>query len=53
MYGSDQAASLEPLGVMQLGRYARTLESAMGDGIKRILPEEEAIAAKLRAHLRS
>ena len=52
MYGSDQAASVEPLGVMQLGRYTRTLESAMGDGIKRILPEEEAIAAKLRAHLK-
>jgi N-acetylneuraminate synthase len=51
MYGSDQAASLEPLGVMQLGRYVRILESALGDGIKRILPEEEKIALKLRAHL--
>jgi N-acetylneuraminate synthase len=51
MYGSDQAASVEPLGVMQLGRYVRTLEMALGDGIKRILPEEEKIAAKLRAHL--
>lgn len=51
MYGSDQAASVEPLGVMQLGRYVRTLEKALGDGIKRILPEEEKIAAKLRAHL--
>jgi N-acetylneuraminate synthase len=52
MYGSDQAASVEPLGVMQLGRYIRTLEQAMGDGVKRILPEEEIIAAKLRAHLK-
>jgi N-acetylneuraminate synthase len=51
MYGSDQAASVEPLGVMQLGRYVRSLELAMGDGVKRILPEEEKIAAKLRAHL--
>jgi N-acetylneuraminate synthase len=52
MYGSDQAASVEPLGVMQLGRYVRSLELAMGDGVKRILPEEEKIAAKLRAHLK-
>jgi N-acetylneuraminate synthase len=52
MYGSDQAASVEPLGIMQLCRYVRILETAQGDGVKRILPEEEKIAAKLRAHLR-
>jgi N-acetylneuraminate synthase len=52
MYGSDQAASVEPLGVLQLGRYVRSLELALGDGVKRILPEEEKIAAKLRAHLK-
>ncbi|MDR1298077.1 MAG: N-acetylneuraminate synthase family protein [Deltaproteobacteria bacterium] len=52
MYGSDQAASVEPLGVMQLSRYVRTLEIARGDGVKRILPEEEAVAAKLRAHIK-
>jgi N-acetylneuraminate synthase len=51
MYGSDQPASVEPLGVMQLGRYIRTLEVAGGDGVKRILPEEEIIAAKLRTHI--
>jgi N-acetylneuraminate synthase len=51
MYGSDQAASVEPLGIMQLGRYVRSLQMALGDGIKRILPEEEKIASKLRAHL--
>jgi N-acetylneuraminate synthase len=51
MYGSDQAASVEPLGVMQLGRYVRNLELAWGDGIKRILPEEAKVAAKLRMHL--
>jgi N-acetylneuraminate synthase len=53
MYGSDQAASVEPLGVVQLGRYTRILEKAVGDGVKRILPEEEKIAAKLRAHLKT
>jgi N-acetylneuraminate synthase len=52
MYGSDQPASVEPLGVMQLGRYVRTLEKALGDGVKRILPEEEKIASKLRAHIK-
>ncbi|MDR2350503.1 MAG: N-acetylneuraminate synthase family protein [Deltaproteobacteria bacterium] len=52
MYGSDQPASVEPLGVMQLGRYVRTLERALGDGVKTILPEEEKIAAKLRAHIK-
>jgi N-acetylneuraminate synthase len=51
MYGSDQAASVEPLGIMQLCRYVRILEAAQGDGVKRILPEEEKIAAKLRAHI--
>lgn len=51
MYGSDQAASVEPLGFTQLCRYVRILEKAQGDGVKRILPEEEKVAAKLRAHL--
>lgn len=51
MYGSDQAASVEPLGLSQLCRYVRILEVAKGDGVKRILPEEEKIAEKLRAHL--
>lgn len=51
MYGSDQAASLEGAGITQLCRYTRILESALGDGKKRILPEEELIAKKLRGHL--
>lgn len=51
MYGSDQPASLEGAGITQLCRYTRILEAAMGDGVKRILPEEEAIAKKLRGHL--
>ena len=51
MYGSDQAASLEGAGICQLCRYTRILEAAMGDGIKRVLPEELAVAQKLRAHL--
>jgi N-acetylneuraminate synthase len=53
MYGSDQAASLEGAGIFQLCRYIRIIEAAMGDGIKRVLPEEIEIANKLRAHFRS
>ena len=52
MYGSDQAASVEPLGLGQLCRYVRILEGARGDGVKRILPEEEKVAVKLREHLK-
>lgn len=52
MYGSDQAASVEPLGLGQLCRYVRILEAAQGDGVKRILPEEEKVAAKLREHIK-
>lgn len=51
MYGSDQAASVEGAGLHQLCRYTRILEAAMGDGVKRIIPEEETVAEKLRAHL--
>ncbi|MEG6503852.1 MULTISPECIES: N-acetylneuraminate synthase family protein [unclassified Desulfovibrio] len=52
MYGSDQAASVEGAGLHQLCRYTRILEVAMGDGNKRILPEEAKVAEKLRAHLK-
>lgn len=48
MYGSDQAASVEVMGLYRLVRYIRTIEKALGDGIKRITPEEEKIMRKLR-----
>ena len=51
MYGSDQSASIEPSGLMQLVGAVRKIESAMGDGVKRILKEEEAVAKNLRQHL--
>ena len=51
MYGSDQSASIEPLGLMQLVGAVRKIENAMGDGIKKIVSEEIPIAKKLRAHL--
>ncbi|MDB4594777.1 N-acetylneuraminate synthase family protein [Candidatus Pelagibacter sp.] len=51
MYGSDQAASLAPPGLKKIVPEIRKIEKALGDGIKRVLEEEEPIAKKLRAHL--
>ena len=51
MYGSDQAASIEPNGLKQLVETVKKIELAMGDGKKRIIDEEILIAKKLREHL--
>ena len=51
MYGSDQAASVEPPGLKQLVSTARKIRAALGDGQKRILAKELPIARKLRMHL--
>jgi N-acetylneuraminate synthase len=48
MYGSDQAASVEPDGFKRLVDYIRVVESALGDGNKIVTPEEEKVKAKLR-----
>ena len=48
MWGSDHAASLEPAGLQHLVRDIRIIETALGDGVKRIMPGEEAPRAKLR-----
>ena len=48
MWGSDHAASLEPAGLRHLVRDIRIIETALGDGVKRIMPGEEAPMAKLR-----
>ena len=52
MYGSDQAASIEPKKMKKLALGIREIEKYMGDGKKRILPEEIEIAKKLRQHLK-
>ena len=52
MYGSDQAASLEPAGLKNIVGAVRKIESAMGDGEIRILDEEIPIAENLRQHLK-
>ncbi|WP_084516586.1 N-acetylneuraminate synthase family protein [Microtetraspora niveoalba] len=48
MWGSDHAASLEPSGLEHLVRDIRIIESALGDGVKRVFPGEEAPRARLR-----
>ncbi|MGO1921053.1 N-acetylneuraminate synthase family protein [Microbacterium sp.] len=48
MWGSDHAASLEPGGLEHLVRDIRIIETALGDGVKRVFPGEEAPMAKLR-----
>ena len=51
MYGSDQAASIEPAALRMLVGSVRKIEQAMWDGEKRILDSEVPIARKLREHL--
>jgi N-acetylneuraminate synthase len=48
MWGSDQAASVEPQGLMKLVRDVRIIEQGMGDGVKRVTDDELPIMKKLR-----
>lgn len=48
MYGSDQAASLEPQGMRNLCSTIKKVNVCMGDGVKRIIPAEVKVAKKLR-----
>ena len=48
MWGTDQLSSLEPQGLIKLVRGIRELESALGDGIKRVTEAEQEIKKKLR-----
>lgn len=48
MYGSDQAASLALPGLLNLVGALRKIPECIGDGVKRILPAEEAVGKKLR-----
>jgi N-acetylneuraminate synthase len=47
-WGSDQAASVEPVGLDRLVRDIRTVEAALGDGVKRVYDSEQPILRKLR-----
>jgi N-acetylneuraminate synthase len=48
MWGSDQAASLEPNGISRLVRDIRLVEQSMGDGVKKVYDEEVPVMKKLR-----
>jgi N-acetylneuraminate synthase len=48
MWGSDQAASVEPQGFAKLVRDIRAVQTAMGDGVKRVYPSEVSVRQKLR-----
>jgi N-acetylneuraminate synthase len=48
MWGSDQAASVEPQGLQRLVRDIRAIEDSLGDGVKHIYEGELAAMKKLR-----
>jgi N-acetylneuraminate synthase len=48
MYGSDQSASVEIPGLLQLVGAVRKIEKALGDGIKRVTDAELLVKKKLR-----
>lgn len=48
MWGSDQAASVEPQGVMRLVRDIRIIELSMGDGVKKVYESEMKARQRLR-----
>jgi N-acetylneuraminate synthase len=48
MFGSDQAASIEPHGMELLAKYIRLWPTVKGDGVKRVYESEVPVRAKLR-----
>jgi len=48
MWGSDQAASVEPSGFERLVKYVRVIEASLGDGVKQIYDSELSSLKKLR-----
>ena len=48
LWGSDQSASLESSDFIQLVKNIRTVETALGDGVKRVYDSEMPIIQKLR-----
>ena len=48
MWGSDQAASVEPMGLFRLVRDIRVVEASLGDGVKRVYDSELGPMKKLR-----
>jgi len=50
MWGSDQAASVEPQGIRTLVKYIRVTEKALGDGKKKVYDSEQSSLDKLRRY---
>ncbi|NTU75007.1 MAG: N-acetylneuraminate synthase [Anaerolineaceae bacterium] len=50
MWGSDQAASVEPGGFERLVKYIRVTEQSLGDGVKRVYDSELSSMKKLRRY---
>ena len=48
MYGSDQSASLEVIGLHKMAKYIRSVELALGSFKKVVTAKEKQIASKLR-----
>jgi N-acetylneuraminate synthase len=48
MWGSDQAASVEPGGFERLVKYIRVTEAALGDGVKKVYESEKGSMKRLR-----
>lgn len=48
MWGSDQAASVEPGGLTRLVRDIRIIEESLGDGVKKVYASELGPMKKLR-----
>ncbi len=50
MWGSDQAASVEPGGIERLVKYIRVTEKSLGDGVKKVYDSEKPSLQKLRRY---
>ncbi len=50
MWGSDQAASVEPAGFQRMIKDIRAVEAAIGDGVKIVYESELPVQQKLRRH---
>jgi N-acetylneuraminate synthase len=48
LWGTDHAASIEPMGLLRLVRDIRVIEEGLGDGQKTVYPSEIPIMKKLR-----
>lgn len=50
MWGSDQAASVEPQGFERLVKYIRVTEQSLGDGVKQVYDSELSSLRRLRRY---